>query len=135
MRVIVALKDDARPEHLGRLHVVTATMGVSEFRDIWYSISLSTYKTTLESPFYIYITPYDDDITSIKVYAKSPSGNIYTYFLSDTGRYLIDTEVGIWTIYASVENQAGIYEASRPDDFVTIEITPITFDALFPGIG
>lgn len=103
-----------------------------------YSISLSTYKTTLESPFYIYITPYDDDITSIKVYAKSPSGNIYTYFLSDTGQYFIYTEVGIWTIYASVENQAGIYEASRPDDFVTIEITPITFDALdalFPGIG
>lgn len=100
-----------------------------------YSISLSTYKTTLGSPFYIYITPYDDNITNINVYAKSPSGNIDTYALSDTGRYLIDTEVGVWTIYASVENQAGTYEASSPHDFVTIEITPMTFDSIFPGIG
>ena len=67
--------------------------------------------------------PYEDDITEIRIFAQSPSGHVDSYLLSEDGRYYIDTELGVWTIYASVTNAAGTYEAQRAEDYVTIEIT------------
>ena len=37
--------------------------------------------------------------------------------------YIIDTETGVWTIYASVRNMAGVYVGQKPEDFATIEVT------------
>ena len=88
-----------------------------------YDISLSTDRTTLGATFTIYVEPYEDDITEIRIFAQSPSGHVDSYLLSEDGRYYIDTELGVWTIYASVTNAAGTYEAQRAEDYVTIEIT------------
>ena len=51
--------------------------------------------------------------------------------------YRIHTETGIWTIYAALKSQRGTYEASKPEDFVTIEvndISPTDMDALSAGL-
>lgn len=87
-----------------------------------YSISLSKSRAMLGENFYIYVDPQGKDITEIKVYAESPTGDFYEYKLSGDGKYCIDTECGVWKIYASVKNNVGIYEAIIPDDFTYIEI-------------
>ena len=42
--------------------------------------------------------------------------------------YHFYTETGTWTIYAALNSPRGTYEASKPKDFVTIEITDISPD-------
>lgn len=87
-----------------------------------YSIRLSTDQAIINETFKVYVTPYEEDITGIQIYTISPSGLLDNFPLSDDGKYCVYTETGIWTIYASVENEAGVYMAQKAEDFVTIEI-------------
>ena len=87
-----------------------------------YSIRLSTDQAIINETFKVYVTPYEEDITGIQIYTISPSGLLDDFPLSDDGKYCVYTETGIWTIYASVENEAGVYMAQKPEDYVTIEI-------------
>lgn len=91
-----------------------------------YTISLSSYTLTLGQTFYIYVTPNEKNMT-IYVHAKSPSGKVDTYILKDNG-YFIDTELGVWTIYATIKNDDGTYEASKTSDFVYLEVTMPSWD-------
>lgn len=72
---------------------------------------------------YIYVTPYDSDVTEIRIYGKSPSGEIYSCEPDENDFYDLYAECGEWVVYASLENEAGTYEASKPEDFVTIAVT------------
>lgn len=98
-----------------------------------YSISLSGKEAALLETFYIYVDPYDDDITEVEVRAISPSGKIFRKPLND-GAFIIYTETGNWTIYASLKNEAGVYEAKKEEDYVTIKITEAMkqFENIFP---
>lgn len=87
--------------------------------------SISVDQQPVDSYAYIYVKPYDNDITSIQIYGKSPSGEIFTPNQDVNDLYHFYSECGTWTIYASVENEAGIYEAHKPEDFVTIEVTNV----------
>ncbi len=84
--------------------------------------SISVHQTQLDPRTYVInIIPYEDDVTKIELYCKSPYGEIYT--LNKTEDNLYHFYYGTWTIYASIENSSGIYEASKPNDFVTIKVT------------
>lgn len=83
---------------------------------------------------YVYVNPYDTDVTNIQIYGKSPSGEIFTPNKDENDLYHFHSECGTWTIYASVENDVGIYEAHKPEDFVTIEVTNAT-DTLGNSLG
>lgn len=95
-----------------------------------YTISVSATRASLYENFNIYIEPYNE-ATKIVVYAVAPSGETFAYEYTQP-KFYIDTEIGTWTIYASIENNAGIYEAAKSEDFVTIEIVPLDYDSLFP---
>ena len=92
-----------------------------------YDICISTNRAYLYEVFYVYITPYEEN-TEIIICGKAPSGEIYEIKRSAEDDYDIYAETGIWTIYAKIKNEYGVYEASRPEDFVTIEILPLDFD-------
>lgn len=87
-----------------------------------YKISLSTDNVVLGEEFDINIEPYDDDFEQIRVYSKAPSGHVYDKVFNGEP-YLIYAETGIWTIYASIKNKAGEYEAQKAEDYVYIEVT------------
>lgn len=88
--------------------------------------SISVHQTSVDSYAYIYVTPYNNNITNIQIYAKSPSGELFIPKKDENDLYRFYSECGIWTIYASIENDAGIYEAHKPEDFITIDVTNIT---------
>lgn len=88
--------------------------------------SISVHQLSIDSYAYIYVKPYDTDITNIQIYGKSPSGEIFAPNKDENDLYYFYTECGTWTIYAYIENDAGTYEACKPEDFVTIEVTNIT---------
>lgn len=70
-------------------------------------------------------------------YATSPSGKEYTPDLDANDLYHFHEEAGLWTVYASVSNQNGTYEAQKPEDFVEILVTDISpgpADALAAGL-
>lgn len=92
-----------------------------------YSIRLSTDHAMIGETFIVYVTPdgEKDSTAQIQLYTISPSGEEDNFPLSQTGKYCIDTEVGVWTIYASVTNDAGTYYAQEEDDYVTIKIVSI----------
>lgn len=85
--------------------------------------SISVHQLTEDSYAYVYVKPYDSDFTNIQIYGKSPSGEIFSPKKDENDLYHFYSECGTWTIYASVENSSGIYEAHKPEDFVTIEVT------------
>ena len=100
-----------------------------------YSISLR--RTAVENYVYIYVRPEDDDVSQIILYAQAPSGEVYTPPIDENDLYRFYKETGIWTIYATLKSQRGTYEASKPEDFVTIEvndISPTLKDALLAGL-
>lgn len=80
--------------------------------------------------FDVYVEPYED-VKQIKIHAKAPSGQIYTELYNGT-EYTIFAEVGVWYIYATLENDAGVYEATDTNDFVTFEIVPLDIGLLLP---
>ena len=88
-----------------------------------YTIRLSTDYAIMGETFQLYVTPYENNVTQIMVHTISPSGLQKSFPLSEKGRYQIDTEAGIWTIYASVSNEAGTYTANQDADYVQIKIT------------
>lgn len=99
--------------------------------------SISVQRTAVENYVYIYVQPEDDDITLITLYARAPSGEIYTPSIDSNNLYHFYAEAGIWTIYAELKSQNGIYEARKPEDFVTIEIkdvSPNEVDAVRAGL-
>jgi len=96
--------------------------------------SISVHQLSEDSYVYVYVTPYDKDITKIKIYGRAPSGEVFTPNKDENDLYHFYSEYGTWTIYASVENDAGIYEAHKPEDFVTIEVTN-TIDILGNSLG
>ena len=90
-----------------------------------YSISIHQVPT-VDSYAFIYVVPYDDTTTQIQIYGKSPSGTIYTPKKDANDFYHFYSESGTWTIYASLENEFGRYEAHKPEDFVYIDVTNTT---------
>lgn len=96
--------------------------------------SISVHQLSEDSYAYVYVKPYDNNITNIQIYGKSPSGEIFSPNKDVNDLYHFYSECGTWTIYASVENEFGIYEACKPDDFVTIEVTNTT-DILDDSLG
>jgi len=88
--------------------------------------SISVHQTSIDSYAFVYITPYDADVTNIQIHGKSPSGKVFTPEKDKNNLYHFYAERGTWTIYASIENDAGTYEAHKPEDFVTIEVTNTT---------
>lgn len=99
--------------------------------------SISVRRTAVENYVYIYVRPEDDDVSQIILYAQAPSGEVYTPPIDENDLYHFYTETGIWTIYATLRSQRGTYEASKPEDFVTIEvndISPTPKDALLAGL-
>lgn len=100
-----------------------------------YSISLSTKRVSLYSEFTVRITPYEDTVTQITVHAMAPSGQEDVFVWGKGVReknYYIDTETGTWKIWATIENEKGVYTAGREEDFATIEITPVSLSPLLP---
>lgn len=95
--------------------------------------SISVRPSGMDSYYYIYVKPFDDDITKIQIYAESPSGEIFHPDIDENNLYHFYTETGTWTVYASVENKSGIYKAHKPEDFITIEVTSISSDP-FSGL-
>lgn len=85
--------------------------------------TISVHQTSIDSYAYVYVTPYDDDITKIQIFGKSPSGEVFTPNKDENDLYHFYKETGTWTIYASLENSVGVYEAHKPSDFATIEVT------------
>ena len=99
--------------------------------------SISVQRTAVENYVYIYVHPEDDDITQITLYAQAPSGEVHTPSMGGNNLYHFYTETGTWTIYATLKSQHGTYEASKPEDFVTIEVndvSPNEMDALLAGL-
>lgn len=99
--------------------------------------SISVQRTAVENYIYIYVQPEDDDVSQIILYAQAPSGKIYTPAIDENDLYRFYAEEGIWTIYATLKGQRGIYEANKPEDFVTIEVndvSPTERDALLAGL-
>jgi len=90
--------------------------------------SISVQRTALKNYVYIYVQPEDDDVSQITIYAKAPSGVVHTPNVGRNDLYHFYTETGTWTIYAALKSPRGTYEASKPEDFVTIEITDISPD-------
>lgn len=88
--------------------------------------SISSRPSGIKSYYYIYVHPYDEDVTQIKLYAKSPSGEIFNPPIDENNLYHFYSECGTWTIYASLESEGGIYEANKPTDFLSLEITDIS---------
>lgn len=89
-----------------------------------YSISVGASSVCLFESFNVVVVPYGKDITEIWVCAKAPSGKVEKRLLDNygKGRYLIDTERGVWEIYAIVKNASGEYVASKPEDVVYLEV-------------
>lgn len=99
--------------------------------------ALSVRRTALDNYVYIDIQPHDTGVMEIKIYAKSPSGEIYSPTINENNLYHFYTETGSWTVYASLTGENGIYEAHRPEDFVQIEIEDVSagyVDALLAGL-
>lgn len=99
--------------------------------------SISVQRTAVENYVYIYVQPEDDDVSQITIYAKAPSGVVHTPSIDRNNLYHFYTETGTWTIYAALKSPRGTYEASEPEDFVTIEIndiSPGSTDAFFAGL-
>ncbi len=96
--------------------------------------SISVHQLSEDSYAYVYVKPYESDITDIQIYAKSPSGEIFSPNKDENDLYHFYSECGTWTIYASVKNDIGIYKAQKPEDYVIIEVTNIT-DILGNSIG
>jgi len=90
--------------------------------------SISVQRTAVENYVYIYVQPKDDDVSQIIIYAKAPSGVVHTPNVGRNDLYHFYTETGTWTIYAALRSPRGTYEASKPEDFVTIEINDISPD-------
>lgn len=88
--------------------------------------SISSRPSGMKSYYYIYVHPYDEDVAQIKLYAKSPSGEIFNPPIDENDLYHFYSECGTWTIYASLESEGGTYEANKPEDFITLEITDIS---------
>jgi uncharacterized protein YjdB len=98
-----------------------------------YQIRLSSETIPMASNFKVYITPYDVDVDKIMIYGKSPSGKIYELEYQNKG-YEIYEEPGEWTIYAKIKNNAGEYVASKPEEFVTLQVEPIDIDSILNGM-
>lgn len=99
--------------------------------------SISVRRTALDCYVYIYVWPYETDVTRVKLYAEAPSGQIFCPDIDENDLYHFYSETGTWTVYASIESESGIYEAKEPEDFVTIEINDISatiWDALRAGL-
>lgn len=96
--------------------------------------SISVHQLSTDSYAYVYVKPNDPDITDIQIFGKSPSGEIFTPNKDENNLYHFYSECGTWTIYATVKNDVGIYEAQKPEDFVKIEVTNTT-DTLGDSIG
>lgn len=99
--------------------------------------SISVQRTVLDNYVYIYIQPKDDHVSKIILYAQAPSGAIYTPPIDENDLYHFYSEIGTWTIFASLENENSTYEAHIPEDFATIEINDISataFDAALAGL-
>ncbi len=86
---------------------------------------ISTDHAVIGETFIIYVDTIEDDVTDIVLHTVSPSGIVDSCQYGNEGKYQIDTETGIWTIYASVTNSAGTYTAQKPEDYATIEIISI----------
>ena len=115
----------ASKDNMAKSETCVVTVSDPPRKPTGYSIWLSARQATIGEVFKVYVSPYEDDITKIRLYTISPSGLLEDFILSDDGKYHIDTETGIWTIYASVENEEGVYKAQKPEDYVTIEILSI----------
>lgn len=99
--------------------------------------SITVKRTALENYVYIYILPEDDNVSQITLYAKAPSGEVYTPSIDRNNLYRFYTETGTWTIYATLKSQHGTYKASKPEDFVAVEVNDVSFteaDALLAGL-
>lgn len=92
--------------------------------------SISVERTVLDNYVYIYIRPKDDRVSKITLYAKAPSGMIYTPPIDDNSLYRFYSEAGTWTISASLESANSTYEAHMPEDYVTIDISDVSATAL-----
>jgi len=99
--------------------------------------TISVRRTELENYVYIYVQPKDDLASDIKLYAKSPSGNIYCPPIDKNDLYYFYAETGVWTVYASLNSENGTYEAHKPEDFASIEINDVSAtpeDAILAGL-
>lgn len=116
--IVQASKENMSKEARCKISVSTKPTG--------YDISISTKRAFLYEVFYVYVTPYEEN-TEITIYGKAPSGEIYEMKRSAEDDYDIYAETGVWTIYAQIKNEFGVYEAFKPEDFVTIEIVDWEF--------
>lgn len=91
-----------------------------------YSIRLNKESAHIGEPFTLYVTPNEENITNIQIHTLSPSGIHKDFPYGNNGEYYIDTECGIWTIYASITNAKGTYNATKLEDYVTISILSIS---------
>lgn len=99
--------------------------------------SIFVQRTVLDNYVYIYIQPKDDRVSKITLYARAPSGAVYTPPIDENDLYRFYSEIGTWTIFAFLESENSTYEAHIPEDFATIEINDISataFDAALAGL-
>ena len=87
---------------------------------------ISVQRTAVDNYIYIYVQPYNTDVSQIKIFAKAPSGQVFSPKIDANHLYHFYSETGTWTVYASLTSEKGVYEAQKPEDFVTIEITDIS---------
>lgn len=98
--------------------------------------AISVQRTAVENYVYIYVQPEDEGV-QVTLYARGPSGTVFTPELNPVGLYHFFAETGTWTIYAALKSENSTYEAHKPEDFVTVEIAdvaPDAMDALLAGL-
>lgn len=86
--------------------------------------SINVIQGSIDSEIYVWIKPYDSNYTKINIHCMAPSGNVLT-FKRTLEPIQLDSECGLWTIYASIENDDGIYMGNKSSDFVTINVTEL----------
>lgn len=122
----VTITAQASKNNIAQKAVCVVTVSEPPHVPSGYSIRLSTKQAIMWETFYVYVEPYEDDVTDIVIYAVSPSGDTTPFeYNPSKNDYVIYTEPGTWIIYASVTNSAGTYTAQEPEDFATIEVISV----------
>lgn len=91
-----------------------------------YQIMVSSSRVELLQMFTVTVIPNEENVTSIVIHAKDPTGELWDFSLSDgmQKELYIDRAdlVGIWTIYADVSNEFGTYYGADTGHYVQLTV-------------
>ena len=72
----------------------------------------------------ITITPYEDNFTNIRIYLVYPDGKVVSKDFGTTKSTTVNpTKLGVWKIYARIDNAYGSYEGSTSNGCVSVNVS------------